>query len=298
MRRPSQRAQSGFTLLEAIVVIVVLGVVATMAAVFIRAPVQAYADSVARAEVTDAADLAVRRIARDLRLALPNSIRVANGGAIEFLLTKAGGRYLSTEEKALEPTPTASQPLDFVNATTSFTVVGPMPSMNRVVPNEFVVVHNLGEGLAPSDAYQFGNTDPNAPRNIARIAAISADRTLVTLDDNPFAGQNPPMPSPTQRFQVVSGPVTYFCGPRPDGTLALWRMWGYAISTAQAVPPARAQQALVATGLASCNIFEYGAPGTPTRRSALVILTLELKARNERDPTIRLVHQIHVDNTP
>jgi MSHA biogenesis protein MshO len=297
MRRQSQRAQSGFTLLEAIVVIVVLGVVATMAAVFIRAPVQAYADSVARAEVTDQADLALRRIARDLRLALPNSIRVANGAAIEFLLTKAGGRYLSAEDKALEPTPTASQPLDFVNASNSFTVVGPMPSLReRVVANDFVVVHNLGEGLAPSDAYQF--SAPNAQRNIARITAISDDKTLVTLADNPFAAQNPPMPSPTQRFHVVSGPVTYFCGARPDGTLALWRMWGYNITPTQGVPPAGAQQALVATGLANCNIFDYGAAGSPTRRSALVILTLELKARNERDPTIRLVHQVHVDNTP
>jgi MSHA biogenesis protein MshO len=106
------------------------------------------------------------------------------------------------------------------------------------------------------------------------------------------------MPSPTQRFQVVSGPVTYFCGAQDDGSLALWRMWGYQITATQAAPPAGAKRALLATGLANCNIFDYGRPGTDTERSALVILTLEFKARNTGDPTIRLVHQVHVDNTP
>jgi MSHA biogenesis protein MshO len=289
-RRPSVRAQSGFTLLEAIVVIVVLGVLAGIVAVFIRLPIQGYADSVARAEVTDQADLALRRMARDLRLALPNSIRASNANAVEFLLTKAGGRYFSAEDKALEETPTAAQPLDFMEpAHTTFTVVAPMPHF-AARAGDLVVVYNLGEGLAPADAWQLTNA--------ARIDSITADRSSITLQNNTFALQNPPMPSPTQRFQVVSGPVTYYCGPQQDGSLALWRMWGYQITPTQAVPPAGAKRALLATGLANCNIFDYGRPGTDTQRSALVILTLELKARNAADATIRLVHQVHVDNTP
>jgi MSHA biogenesis protein MshO len=295
-RRPSPRAQSGFTLLEAIVVIVVLGVLAGIVAVFIRVPIQGYADSVARAEVTDQADLALRRIARDLRLALPNSIRVNDPGhsAVEFLLTKAGGRYFSAEDRAMEETPSAAQPLDFLGSNTSFTVVGPMPSLGQVVANkDYVVVYNLGEGMSPSDAYQF----TNANRNIAQISSITGG-TLITLKDNPFASQDPPMPSPTQRFQVVSGPVTYYCGAQDDGSLALWRIWDYDITPSQIAPPAGGKRALLATGLANCNIFDYGIPGTGTQRNALVILTLELKARNESDPTIRLVHQVHVDNTP
>jgi MSHA biogenesis protein MshO len=290
-RQPSLRAQSGFTLMEAIVVIVILGVLAGIVAVFIRIPIQGYADSVARAEVTDQADLALRRMARDLRLALPNSIRVSNGNAVEFLLTKAGGRYFSAEDKAQEVTPSGAQPLDFMEpANIAFSVVAPMPSLSRAQPGDLVVVYNLGEGLPPADAYQLTNA--------ARIDSASPDRTTITLHNNPFALQNPPMPSPTQRFQVVSGPVTYFCGEQDDGSLALWRMWGYQITPTQAAPPAGAKRALLATGLANCNIFDYGRPGTDTQRGALVILTLELKARNTGDPTIRLVHQVHVDNTP
>ena len=68
-------AQRGFTLVEAIVVIVITGIIAAGVAVFIRAPVEGYVDSVARAELTDAADTALRRLSRDVNSALPNSLR-------------------------------------------------------------------------------------------------------------------------------------------------------------------------------------------------------------------------------
>jgi MSHA biogenesis protein MshO len=290
-RLSSRTAQRGFTLIEAVIVIVVLGVLATIVTVFIRMPVQGYADSVARAEVTDQADLAMRRIARDLRLALPNSIRVSNdGSAIEFLLTKAGGRYLSAEDAAA-----TGEPLDFLDPEKkSFSVVGAMPSLQRVAIGNYVVVNNLGEGMKPSDAWEFKSAD----RNIARINGFDRNTSVITLDDNPFAAQSTPMPSPTQRFQVVSGPVTYYCGPEADGTLALSRQWGYEIAAQQSVPPVGAvTKALVATRLTDCKgVFGYNTPDT--RRSGLVVLKLSLRARNENDPTVRLVHQVHVDNTP
>ena len=75
------RWQGGFTLLEAVVVIVITGIVSAMVAVFIRAPVEGYIDSVARAELTDAADTALRRLTREVRTALPNSLREGPPGA-------------------------------------------------------------------------------------------------------------------------------------------------------------------------------------------------------------------------
>ena len=93
--RPIQ--QSGFTLIEMIVVIVITGIIGGMVAIFIRAPVQGYVHSANRAEMGDIADTALRRLARDIRTAVPNSVRVANCGGtptcVEFLPTKAGGRY-------------------------------------------------------------------------------------------------------------------------------------------------------------------------------------------------------------
>jgi MSHA biogenesis protein MshO len=291
MRRlPHRRAARGFTLVEAIIVMVVIGVLGAIVAVFIRAPIQGYADSVARAEVTDEADLALRRIARDLRLALPNSIRVTpDGAALELLLTKTGGRYLSAEDGM------PGQVLDFIEpANRSFTVVGPMPGLARAVAgDDFVVVNNLGEGMAPADAYQLASLE----RNIAKIEQVDMAAGLITLQDNPFARQNPPMPSPSQRFQVISGPVTYRCAAQADGTLVLSRHWGYPITARQGVPAAGSGNvALVATHLADCRIFD--ADNAAARRSALVLLRLALRARNGTDPIIQLVQQVHVDNTP
>ena len=50
-----------------------------------------------RAELTDAADGALRRLSRDIHLALPNSIQVS-GGLIHFIMTSGGGRYRSELE--------------------------------------------------------------------------------------------------------------------------------------------------------------------------------------------------------
>jgi MSHA biogenesis protein MshO len=88
----SRRVQHGFTLIEAIMVIVITGILAGVVAVFITRPVQGYVDSVRRAELTDVADVALRRIGRDVRLALPNSLRVSGNSCIEFIMTKGGGR--------------------------------------------------------------------------------------------------------------------------------------------------------------------------------------------------------------
>jgi prepilin-type N-terminal cleavage/methylation domain-containing protein len=104
-----QQSQQGFTLVEMIMVIVITGIIGGMVAVFLKAPIQQYMDVARRADMTDIADTALRRIGRDLRLALPNSVRVQTGVAcpvttanpggtgtcsfLEFLPTSGGGRY-------------------------------------------------------------------------------------------------------------------------------------------------------------------------------------------------------------
>jgi MSHA biogenesis protein MshO len=100
----TQRNQRGTTLIELITVISILGVIASVASVFIRGPIDAYVDSTRRAALTDSADTAMRRIARDIRKALPNSTRIKNpvgltvddphvDECLEFIPTKMAGRY-------------------------------------------------------------------------------------------------------------------------------------------------------------------------------------------------------------
>ena len=57
----------GFTLVEMIISIVITGIVVSMMAIFGRNQINAYMDVGNRAELSDAADTALRRIARDLQ---------------------------------------------------------------------------------------------------------------------------------------------------------------------------------------------------------------------------------------
>lgn len=261
-------------------VIVITGIIAAVVAVFIRAPVQGYLDSAARAALTDVADTALRRMARDLRLALPNSIRVsADRQYIEFLLTSDGGRYLAEEDN-----PSGGNVLDFNNGNLTFDVVG--PTMPGIAPTNSIVVYNLGVGLDPANAYCVDNNVGCNNRAVVAGVATGAGVTTVTLKANPFT-----MRSPGNRFQVVTTPVTYGCA---GGTLT--RFWGYPIAVAQATPPAGAgvQSAVLAAGVQNCS-FSYASQANV--RSGLVGLGIAIGGASNNE-TVQLFHQVHVDNTP
>lgn len=192
-RPSSMLRQTGFTLVEAILVIVITGILAAVVAVFIRAPVDGYFDSVRRAELTDQADVALRRITRDVRLALPNSLRVTTSGGvsyIEFIMTSAGGRYRNPTDGS-----TGGNFLSFTNTgSTTFDVHGPMPT---ITPNvDYIVVYNLGPNHAPADtaADAYTPADPCTNCNRARVSSIAGN--TVTLATNPFPTQSPPCPPP------------------------------------------------------------------------------------------------------
>lgn len=265
----------GFTLIEMIMVIAITGIVAAIVAVFIRAPVEGYVDSVRRAELTDAADVALRRIARDVRLAVPNSLRVMTAGGIvyiEFIMTRSGGRYRDPVDGS-----TAGDFLSFTSTTDrTFDVLGPLPAM---AANDFVVVYNLG--VPGSNAYAGGN--------IAQIQSIAGNN--VTLTANPFAAQIPPLPSPNARFQVVPGAVravTYACPTAAAGNLT--RQWNYGFNAAQAVPVGGSTALL--TQNATC-VVDYSA--NATGRNGLLYIALTLASGGE---SVTLFNQIHVENSP
>lgn len=274
------RGRHGFTLVEAVIVISITGIIAAAVAVFIRMPVQGYIDSAARAALSDEADTTLRRMARDIRLALPNSIRIDTSGVyLELLLTASGGRYLAEEDD-----PTAGQILDFNNTgTLTFDVVSTTPT---IAARNSIVVYNLGPGLDPANAYCASATGCNNRAVVSSIAASPdvPNATRVTLLANPFPSA---LRSPSYRFQVVTTPVTYGCA---GGTLT--RYWDYTISASQNTPPSDGQHAVLATNV-NCT-FSYA---RANERSGLVGLGVTMTGKGDAG-AVSLFQQVHVDNTP
>jgi len=64
-----------------------------------RDPVRAYVDSARRGELSDVADTALRRMARDIRTALPNSLRVSTSGSTFYLELLQTGPAVATVPK-------------------------------------------------------------------------------------------------------------------------------------------------------------------------------------------------------
>src|SRR5690349_7030472 len=86
----------GFTLVELVIAISLSAIVVAFAAMFIVTPVKSYQAQARRAEMVDSADSVLRLVGRDVRAALPNSIRVVRTGnvvALELLAAVDGVRY-------------------------------------------------------------------------------------------------------------------------------------------------------------------------------------------------------------
>jgi MSHA biogenesis protein MshO len=261
-RRISPSNGRGFTLVEAILVIVLTGILASAVAVFLRAPIQGYLDVARRAELTDIADTALRRIGRDLHQALPNSVRVTAGNAaIEFIPIKTAGRY----REALTNTGTGN-PLDFSNpADSSFDVIGPTVDIED---GDFIVVYNLG--IPGDDAY--------AGSNRRLESAFGTGLSVVN-----FLGGQFPFSSPARRFHVVGTPVSYICA---GGLLA--RYWNYGFG----VTPPAGNSGVLASNISGCR-FAYE-PGVTAQNG---VVTLELAITKDGE-TVNLVQQVHVSNVP
>src|SRR5450830_1167571 len=261
----------GFTLIEAIMVIVITGILGAMVAVFIKKPVDAYIDSARRAALTDVADTAVRRMSRDIHNALPNSIRTPNNQCIEFIPTKTGGRYRAETDST-----GAGDILDFTAADSSFSMLGTNSTLadQAIAVGDVIAVYNLGPGI--NDAYVGNNTSTVT----AVGAAVLANETKISIVSKLF-----PLASGNNRFHVIPNAekvVAFVCS---GGNL-----YRTASNTFASACPTTG--AILANNVSSCN-FVYN--GSDLQRNALVQLTVKFTSSGE---TVSLYHEVHVNNTP
>ncbi|SMB24123.1 conserved exported protein of unknown function [Sterolibacterium denitrificans] len=306
-RRPRQR---GFTLIEMIMTMVMMAILAGITAVFISGPVKGYLDTVRRGDLMDTADLTLRRLADEIRMTLPNSLRITENGAlvyIEFIPTIAGGAYL---DEYSPPTAGSTKPLVYSDDTScatvadncKFDVVGAMPANPAIDAGDYIVVYNLGQDAnqnryAPADAYATG--DDCSACNRAKVTDVTGK--TVTLAANVFAQQAPPLPSPYHRFNVVpkTRAVTFVCPATGNvpGSLLRYTDYGFfatAAGPSGAIAALAGKTPAIVAERARCAV-SYTA--SASQRNGLMSIRLTL-FNAEGDESVSLMRQVHLDNTP
>jgi len=279
--------QQGFTLVEVIVVTLILGIMASFLALVVIQPFRAADDITQRARLTDQLDLVMNQIQREVRTAVPNSVRVdSTNQAVEFVPTETGGRY-----RRLPAPGGSSDKLDRAQTTDTFDILGTLPDFAEIGTAASGGVDCAVDDDDCINIFNTGQTnfDIYDQDNIAKIVGKDAAANQLTYDNG---GANTPAfnaHSPNQRFFVFDDVVSFVC----DGS-DLLRFSAYGLQSGQPTSPGdfSTDSRLVIDDLTDCA-FTYD-PGAATRQGLLKV-ELEISRNNE---SVQLFHQIHVVNVP
>ncbi len=276
------RREHGFTLVEMVTVIVLLGIIAVVLAPFIANAIQAWHDGKARAELVARGHLALERLAREVRLAVPNSLETLGAGqGIQFVRSRAGGRYIER----------------FDNFGTAFTRMNRRFRKNATLANGLYV---MGGGLSVSagDILVIGNTSPAAlkvfPGNGPAVALTGVTATTSATDGTNqghilgFANHRFLVDSPGRHFAIADQTVEVGL----TGNTLRWHT-AAGLTNYDANADWGASDPVLVDGVSAVS-FTY-APGTP---AATGVLRIDLTLATDAGNGIRLYHEVHVRNTP
>ena len=284
------RQAKGFTLVELIVTLVLFGTISATLTLFFRPAFEAWMAARARATLADQAGNAVQRLLRDVRVAVPNSIRTPGTSCVELVPTRSGGRY----RMAPDTTQSGSAAVDPGAVTTSFDVLTPfLTAATLPAVGDWVVVDNQNPGDVYSGANRSAITAVSTP-----AATLGRHRLAITAMQFPLGydgARFTVVPNAQQAvFYVCSGASTTLDS-NGDAPGVLYRLRNYGFNAAApGACPATTGADVLANGLRSCR-FLYAANQGATQQSGFVSVQLEFTRNSE---TTSLVFGAHVDNTP
>lgn len=269
MRRSHGYKQTGFTLLELIVVIVLLGIISVGTSGFIVNSVQGYSDLVRRDGIAATSRVAMDRMVRALRNALPNSSRTqqdASGACLEYIPILDATSYIS---------------IPLTSAASSFSIIpfseAPELGKTAIYPISTPAVYQTGSPAVIS---------PDISSSPASLLGPGA--TPLTL----ASAHQYPAESPSKRMFIVDGPVS-FClvGDR------LYQYRNYARSATQpmpaSLPSTEPNRALLAYPVTSAQPFTV--VNATLQRNALVMLEFSVEQNSEK---LLIQQEVQIRNAP
>ncbi|ASJ95449.1 PilW family protein [Shewanella marisflavi] len=266
--KTSRQGNRGFTLVEMVTVIIILGILVVGVSSFVILGTRIFVESSSVDQVLSQSRFVIERMTRELRNALPNSIRVgssSNAQCIEFMPITASASYISL-------------PIAPDSAASSGSVMLPAQGVNL---NHKIVVYPL----SPGQIYQ--DTPSTTQGRIFNVKQLSGNQLEF---DNPLRFDEA---SPQRRYFMVNGAVSYcFLG---SGDIR--RYDGYGVQNSQPTPSQMGAGALmgqhVVNNLSSEAPIHY-TPGTLTN-NAVVQLSPRFEVNGQ---TFQYQHQVQVINVP
>jgi len=272
--------ESGFTLLELIVVIIILGVMSVGIAGFISLTTQTYLNVTERDELLSSARFAVERLNREVRNAVPNSLRVKNNTesqCLEFTPIKASTTYIDI--------PVAPDPTSGEITVVAFEDSSGSPFACSGFCLDYIAVYPL----KTSDIYDF-NVNSGSGKVTAFKAFSNLPGSIWTIPIRPNPGMVFDEHSPTRRAYVFDYPVSY-CVINSE----LRRYYGHNLTADQTLQPTGGFSLMAENLLFDENDLPFKVLPATLQRNALV----QIKFNFDRDKeVVSFNNDIHITNVP
>ena len=277
----SYQASMAFTLIELIMVIVVLGILAMGSVKFISQSAQTLIDTADRQAMASSATIAVEKVLREVRRALPNSVRRFTDGAsecLEMVPIQHSSEYISV--------PIASAAASF-NAISFVGGSGGESGFVAVYPNSISSVYDTTPGNVRAVS------DSTATAGLVGAPGVGANMQAIIFDA--ATTYRFPTDSPRKRFFLVDEPIS-FCD---DANGRLWRYQNYDFhpDSSGSIPTTGANKILIADSL-QANSLSFNILPAQLQRNAVVRMSLVIARSGSATEQVDISQEVQLRNVP
>lgn len=278
--------QRGFTLVELIMVIVVLAIVATVTTSYLGIGAQMYVESSDRDRLLSQSRFAVERLTRELRSALPNSVRThtsASQQCVEFTPVLVATRYASlplfTAESELALFGLSEQWADLASNEVRYGTEGLRVYVYATTKSQIYQATETNPGVF----FALDSTAPNPDPYDITANASGFDIRLKFANSALFSRA-----SPSKRLYVVPQPIAY-CA-LATGQLIRHSQYGFSSGT-----PVFGTGVLMAEGV-NFNQSSFSVDDAVLSRNSVVHVVLAFTSAFGDD--LFFNQEVHVPNVP